>query len=239
MPENILALIYILALSIPILIIGRRPTTVLGMEHAAFNRRRNLWIAITILAFLSYNFWVFIIFSMIIILFHGRHEDNKMAMFLFILFAVPMLEERIPSPAIIDYFFDIHYGRLLCMAILFPVWIHAKKDLTDSIKFGKLIPDKILIAYLVLKLILSLRSDTYTATHLLREHVFYAFTDIFLPYYVASRTLTSRNRLQDALLSYIVAMVIMGSICFFEFVRHYLLYSSLNSVWNKIGRAHV
>ena len=64
--------------------------------------------------------------------------------------------------------------------------------------------------------------------HTLRQAVFYIFIDIFLPYYVASRSMKSLQDFRDALMAFVVAALVMSAIGVFEAVRHWLLYASLD-----------
>jgi O-antigen ligase len=56
---------------------------------------------------------------------------------------------------------------------------------------------------------------------------FYAFLDALLPYYVASRSLRTTAAMREALLSLVIAAVMMAPIAALEFFKHWLLYSSL------------
>ena len=70
-----------------------------------------------------------------------------------------------------------------------------------------------------------------SATATFRQGVFYAFVDIFLPYYVASRSLKNMAEFRDALMAFSVAAMIMAVVGMFEFVRHWLIYSPLQGAW--------
>ena len=58
MPEHFRALVVILVLAGIVFAFARRPAADL-IPHSDFTRRRNLWFALTLVAFFSHSFWVF------------------------------------------------------------------------------------------------------------------------------------------------------------------------------------
>jgi hypothetical protein len=52
-------------------------------------RRRNLWFGITFLAFLAHNFSIYIVGAAVLLLVTIKAEKNPLALFLFLVFAVP------------------------------------------------------------------------------------------------------------------------------------------------------
>ena len=61
MSEHLRALVVILALSLPVFWLAKAPATALAMSAEQFNRSRNLWLAITLIAFLAHNFWLYLL----------------------------------------------------------------------------------------------------------------------------------------------------------------------------------
>lgn len=95
----------------------------------------------------------------------------------------------------------------------------------EVVPFGRLLPDKFIAGYIILIFGLTLTVSSFTNT--LRSGAFYAFIDIFLPYYVASRSVKSLQDFRDALMAFVVAALVMSAIGAFEAVRHWLLYTNL------------
>src|SRR6267378_5682404 len=120
MPEHIRALIVILALATPVFLFAKKPVCALAMAPADFERRRNLWFAITLIAFLAHNFWVYVIATAVLLLVTLPRESNKLALFFFLLFAVPAMPKEIAGVAGIRQFFTIDYIRLLVLVVLLP-----------------------------------------------------------------------------------------------------------------------
>ena len=93
MSEHLRAFVVIAVLSVMSFIVLHRPVVAMGMEDEDFRRRRNLWLAVTALAFLSSNFWIFMLIAGSLLLF-ARKERNPFALYLFLLFAVPPFARR-------------------------------------------------------------------------------------------------------------------------------------------------
>ena len=140
------------------------------------------------------------------------------------LFAVPAIDAEIPGFGLVEHFFAIDYLRLLALAILLPAWF-ALRLRPEAEPFGRSSADKLLLAYLALQFFLQLPHATLTET--LRKGVFYAFVDVFLPYYVASRAARDLAALREALMAFVLAALVAAAIGVFEFARHWLLYTPL------------
>ncbi|MGH8743449.1 MAG: hypothetical protein ACREUY_04140, partial [Burkholderiales bacterium] len=186
MPEHLRALIVILALATVVFSFAKAPACAVASTTGDFERRQNLWFVITLVAFLAHNFWIYIIVAAALLLFAAPREPNKLAMFFFLMFAAPAFSEQIAGLGIIKHLFAINYIRLLALTVLFPAFLSLRKQ-PDTERFGRSIPDMLIAGHIILNFILQLTVDTFTNT--LRNSVFYAFIDIFLPYYVASRSL--------------------------------------------------
>lgn len=224
MPEHIRALFVILALASVVFVFAKGPACAVAMAPADFERRRNLWFAVTLAAFLAHNFWVFIIAAGSLLFVAAFREQNRMAMFFLLLFAVPAFSAEIPGAGGIRYFFEMNYVRLLVLAVLLPAFLSLQRQ-SDLEPFGRTLPDKLVAGYLVLILMLMFTVSTLPGA--LRAGVFYAFIDVLLPYYVASRSLKNVQHFRDALMALAIAALVLSAIGIFEFARHWLLYSSL------------
>lgn len=247
MAEHLRALIVILVLATVVFTFAKAPACVLACTVQDFERRRNLWFAITCAAFLAHNFWIFIVVTMVLLLFALPREPNKLALFYFLLFAVPMFSADIPGLGIINYLFAIDYVRLLALVILLPAYLYLRKQ-PDTESFGRLFPDRILAGYLILQFVLMLNRDDASRMQLedgnfilrflllisssvftesLRHGAFYAFIDVFLPYYVASRSIRKLSEFRDVLTSFVLATLVLAALGAFEYAKQWLLYKQL------------
>jgi len=225
MPEHIRALIVILALAAPVFAFAKAPACGGGMAAADFDRRRNAWVAITLAAFLAHSFWLFIIAASAVLALAAAREHNKLALFFFLLFAVPPLSAEIPGFGGIKHLFAVHHIRLLALVVLLPAFLSLRRQ-QDVERFGSTLPDKLLIAYLLLNLLLMFAVSTFTNT--LRHGVFYAFIDVFLPYYVASRGVKDLKAFRDVALAFVLGALLLAVVGIFEVGKYWLLYSTLD-----------
>ena len=217
------ALVVILGLSLPVFWLARAAACEFACERADFNRRRNLWIAITILAFVSRNFWVYMAGAALLLAVGARRETNPLALFLALLMAVPAFSEVIPGFGGIRQIMSLSHVRLLSIMLLLPAYLLIRRQ-PGVLPFGRTMADKCLLAYLAMQLLLQMPIVSLTASARL---TIYSFIDVFLPYYVASRGLRDLQGYRDALMAAVLAVVLMTPVALFEYFRHWLLYSTL------------
>src|SRR5689334_2258762 len=122
MPEYLRALIVVLILSTIVFAFAHRPASVIaGVSN--FRRRRNLWIALTLTAFLAHSFWLYALIAIPMLIVAYNRDPNASALFFFILFIMPSDTISIPGMGLINYLFDLSHVRLLELIILFPAFI--------------------------------------------------------------------------------------------------------------------
>ena len=225
MPTHLKALVVILVLATVVFAFAKTPACALATTPGDFERRRNLWFGITLLAFLAHNFWVYIIVAAALLLLAVAREPNRLALYFFLLFVVPPFGAEITGLGLVRQFFEINHLRLLSLTVLLPAFLFLRRQ-PDSERFGRSLPDKLLAGHLILICLLTLTINSFTAT--LRSGVFYAFIDVFLPYYVASRSLNNLQRFRDALMGFVVAALVLSAIAAVEFAQYWLLYANLD-----------
>lgn len=234
MPLHLRALVVILVLAIATFMLARVPITVQACTQEDFIRRRNVWFGLTLACFLSHNFWVFIVVSMAILAYAQRTEWNRFALYLSSMLTLPHLSSQLPGFGVFDQLFTVNQLRMLSLAILLPTYLLLRKS-PDVVPFGRLLADKLVIAGILLKLVLT---APYTSlTNLVREEVLYPFLDLFLLYYVASRSLKTLQMYRDALAAFIVGAMIYSVVIAFEFTNYWLLYRGLDVALNALSHA--
>jgi O-antigen ligase len=224
MPEHLRALVVLLVLAGATSALARPLACAAAMTDADFVRRRNLWFALTLAAFLAHSFWLFVALAAALLLFSLPAERNVLALYYFVLFAVPAISAEIPGFGMMEHFFRIDYLRVLALAVLLPAFLSLRAR-PDVEPLGRPLADKLLLGYLVLQFFLQLPHSTLTET--LRAKAFYAFTDVFLPYYVASRWPRDLAAFRDALTAFAAAALILAAVAVFEFAKRWLLYTPL------------
>ena len=225
MPGHLKALVVILVLALVAFAFAKVPACATVSTREDFDRRRKLWFAITLVAFLASNYWLHIAVIALLLFFAQRREPNKLALFYFLLFAIPPIDREIPGMGILGAFFVIHYHRLLFLVVLLPVYLFLRKQ-PDTERFGRLFSDKLFAAFFILNFVLTWPTASFTES--LRTAAFYPFIDYFLPYYVASRSLKNLQEFREVLMAFVVAAMVLSLIGVFEYVRHWLLYAELD-----------
>lgn len=235
MPEHLRTLMVILLLATAVFAVAKAPACSLAFSPADFVRRRNLWFGVTIAVFFAHNFWVYIVIAGALLFFAARAESNKLALYFLLLFAVPPYRVEIGGMGVINFLFSIDHSRLLALMVLLPAYLYLRRQ-ADIERFGKNWSDRFLAGYLILQFSLMVPGGSPTNT--LRVAVFYPFIDIFLPYYVASRSMRNLRDFRGALMAFSIAGLLLSAVGVFENARHWLLYSPLENaldVRSKVG----
>lgn len=222
MPDHLRALVVILIVA-TLIFVGARIATSTLMANADFIRRRNIWLALTLVSYLSHSFWVCLLVVAVLLSRAFAREHNPLALYFFVLFAIPPLADNLPGLGIVNYLFSIDYLRVLSLAVLFPAARQLLRD-RDSLPVGRGICDKLLFAYVGYNLALIMLDSSFT--NFMRS-MFIHVIDILLPYYVASRSLRCMKNFRDALTSFVVAAGLIGGIGIFEATKGWLLYAPL------------
>jgi O-antigen ligase len=225
MPEHLRSLVVIIALALIVFTFTRTAAfTFTSQEN--FIRRRNLWLSLTLTAFLAHNFWLYLLVATPLLIYSNRRDPNPIALFFSILFVLPLAIVPIPGMGLINFVFDLTHPRVLTLLILLPTFFYQIRQ-SETISFGRTAADKAFASYLVILTLTYLRDPNLT--NFMRQ-IFYLLIDIFLPYFVISRSLKNLQNFRDALLSFVLATMIIALLAVFESYKSWLLYSPLTSV---------
>jgi hypothetical protein len=226
-PEYLKSLIVILGLAATVFAFINVPACATACTKDDFDRRRNTWVLVVLASFLAHNFWIYAAVSGTLIYLSALREKNKLALFYLLLFAVPPVQSDISGFGIVNNLFALSPVRLLVILVLLPEFLNRNRDRHND-PFGRLLSDKMIAGSMLVNFVLILQVSSFT--NALRTGVFYAFIDIFLPYYVASRSVRNLREFRDVLMAFLIAALIIGVVGLFEFQRHWLLYSGLDRV---------
>lgn len=240
MPEHLRALVVVLVLS-GLVLVAVRPSFAALLDAATPKRWRNAWLGLTLLAFLAPNFWIFAAVVSLWLLASLRREIGVIAGFyLLVLFAVPPATIQVPGLGLINYLIELNYPRLLSLVLLAPAALLLRQQ-KDRWRLGATWPDKCLLAYVLLRTVLEFRATN--VTNALRG-CFYLLLDVWLPYYVVSRSVRSMEAFKAALSGMVLAGLLLAALAFFEYLKSWKLYSgavyNLGLEWgigNYQGRA--
>lgn len=222
MPEHLRALVVVLVLAGVIFFITRRATIDLVPANN-FTRWRNTWFSLTIIAFISHSAWLYFSITSIVLFLLARQENNRVALFLLALFLIPNASVDIPGFGVVKYILELNHVRLLTIIILLPATFLLQPQ-PGALKFGRLWSDKILAMYLLLSSALLFRDTTITDG---LRGVVNLTVDIFLPYYTISRLAINYKTSREAVVAFLIAILVIAAIGIFESIRHWLLFSSL------------
>ena len=227
MPEHLRALVVILGLAVPVFWIAQRVLCPSVIDVRDFVRRRNLWFGITLAAFLSHNYWLFLAISTVLMLWGAspQRERNPMALFFFLLFAVPAFKGALPGLGIFQHLFEVNHPRFLALFILLPAAMRLSRE-PSAPRLGRYAADWFLMGYLLLQVVLYFAATTLTQT---MRAGFYLVVDMLLLYYVASRSVVDLRGFRDVAGSLGVALMVVAPIAVFEFLKHWLLFSPLTA----------
>jgi O-antigen ligase len=223
MPEHLRSLLVVLAIATPLFALFRSAFCSAGWLGSEFDARRNLWFALTLTAFLSHNFWVFIIVAGLILHRAGAKEQNKVALVCFVLLVVPPIRAEITGLGLVNFFFQIDYLRLISLVVLIPACREAMKVAKVTVGIPRL-ADAFLFGYLTLIVVLSLIPGTITNS---LRMAFYAIIDVLLPYVATSRLVKDGGSLRAIFLSYVLGALIFAALGVFEASKQWLLYAGL------------
>jgi O-antigen ligase len=238
---NVKALIVVLAIAAVVFRLGK-PIALLFSSERDFARRRNVWFALTITVFLTPSYWPFVLVATPLLVWAGRKDSNPLALYLILLHVIPPISVDIPMVGIKQLFALDNY-RLLSFCVLIPAAWRLKQLRNSSRIRGLTAMDFSILAFGVLQLFQyvppDLRDHTIlqdSATNVLRRG-FLFFVDIYVLYFVASRTCSSRRAIIDAMSAVCLASALLAFVGIFESVRSWLLYLNLSDGWG-LGKAY-
>jgi hypothetical protein len=202
-----------------------------------FSRRRNVWLALTAVAFLSPSFWLFVAVAVPLLIWAGGKDSNPVALYLLLLHVIPPIPVAIPMVGI-NQLFDLDNYRLLSFCILIPAALRLRRTKDDQRITGLQAMDFLLLAFGALQTAVYIPPDLPhhvilpdSTTNLLRRGVLF-LVDVYALFYVVSRRCSKRAYIADAMSAFCLACAVMAVVAMFEAARHWLLYTDLKIRWN-------
>jgi len=225
MPEHLRALVVILAAATMVFMVARKPVLSVAMDPVTYARRRNLWFAVTLSAFLAHNFWVYMLLTSVLVLVHLRRDPHPLSIYVLLIAAVPGFDLPVPGLGVVNYFFYINHIRLLNLVILLPLAVRIMAASGQDQHRRRPIADYFIIPFLLYSLLVhALNEESPTG---LMRWAFYLTVDMWVPYYVFSRWLRGRKQFQDLLATLVLALTTVAIFAVAENVRGWLLFESL------------
>jgi hypothetical protein len=203
---------------------------------ADFRRRRNIWFVLTITAFISQSFWIYCLIAIPLMVWAGKKDASPLALYLLLLHVVPPVPVSIPIIGA-HGLFELDNYRLLSLFVLVPAAIRYRADskLRQTRKIDTM--DVLLAGWTILHVAIFIPPDLPnhviledSTTNMMRRGFLFSL-DTLVVYYVASRSITTRQGILDALAAFCVSASVMAAIALFEYGRHWLLYADLATMW--------
>ncbi len=222
MSEQLSSLIYIICLSYGAFMVAALASPDVIISAKEFKTWRNIWYAVVLVGLLSFNIWLFYLVVIVCISLVIPAKVQSRVIYYFLLFcALPELAILIPGFAGINNLFEFTYNRALTIT-LFLVPFLTK---SHSPRFLSLSTDKYLFLYIGLIAVLNYRGDTLS--NACRE-LFLVLIDIFLPYFMITRYLTSTEMINRAIFALFLGIAPIAVIGIFETLKHWHLYTNLS-----------
>lgn len=214
-----------------------KPIALRFSTEVDFLRRRNVWLGLTVAAFLSPNFWLFTLVAYPLLLWAGRKDPNPVALYLLLLHVIPPIPIGIPIVGI-HALFEMDNYRLLSFSVLIPTALRLRRTTSASGRSKLDIMDMLLLGWGVVLVVQFIPPDLPghvvlqdSFTNLLRR-AFLFFVDVYVLYFVVSRSCLDRRAILDALSAFCLSCAIMSSVAIFEFARNWLIYADVATRWS-------
>jgi O-antigen ligase len=215
-----------------------KPTALRFSAEGDFIRRRNVWFALTVTAFLSTSFWLYALVAAPLMMWAGRRDSNPVAFYLVLLHVIPSVPVDIPVIGI-NALFPLDNYRLLAFCVLLPTaWrIRGSRD-PQRIR-GLHAMDILLLAFGALYVAFFVPPDLpgqvllHDSPTNMARRAFLFFVDVYLLYYVVSRSCVTRRIITEAQAAFCLACAVMAAMAVFESARHWLLYADFARGWNE------
>lgn len=220
--ESLRALVVIFFISLPCIWFSKLSFGSLA-AGADWNRRWIAWFALTGVAFLARDPWLYVAGTALVIGVGVQAGVSLFSLYMALLFALPELRVEIPGVGSINYFFELNHIRMLGALILIPAWLLLRRQ-PGTPRFGAFLPDRLLALYMLLIVLMQLRETTLT--DVMRRGLA-IFLEGWLPYYVASRSCKDLKAFRDVLATFVTSSCLMASVAVFEVLKGWLLYASL------------
>jgi hypothetical protein len=241
--QNLKELVVVLAISW-LVFLFLRPIALRFGASKDFSRRRNIWFAVTLAAFLCPTFLAFCLVATPILILGGRKDTNPAAFYLLLLNVVPEFSWRVPMVGI-SYLVDLDFKMLLSLCVMVPAAVRLVKTGKQATPLRWGLVDTCLVAYLALTSIYFILPEisrgvlmTPTGTDYLRR-TFESMVRFFVPYYVISRSCSTRREFQEGIVALCIACAVMAALATFESARHWLLFGDIRARWSPGYNAYL
>lgn len=193
---------------------------------ATIARWRNLYLAVTAVAFLVPNYWLMLAVLAGAVLVWGAGEKFKPALYLLLLFAVPAAGKTVPGFGGINNFLDLYPYNILALILIFPLVLRPS-EIKGAGRGG--LADAMFIAYVLLMLALAFRDASFT--HGIRRSTAFILT-VIAQYLVFSRIRWTVERIRLATAAFVIPLVALSGVAAAEVVLGWHVYANAVQNWD-------
>lgn len=222
-------LIVVLAIAL-VVFAAARPVVIRFLAPETFDRRRAVWIVLTVTAFLVPSFWFYVAVAGPLMAWLAKRDDNPQALLLALFLVVPPIAFKVPFPGL-NYAFELNQLRLFSLFVIVP-WLLTY--LGDPANAGKRwnLADTFLCLLLLIQIVFLIPYEDLTNT--IRRSIV-TVLDSFAVLYFMSRMAATRAKLVDVLLVLCLVGAIYALLAVFESLRSWMLYGSLYERWGHLA----
>lgn len=221
-------LVVVMGIALIVFVLAR-PWCLRFMAAEDYARRRNVWIFLTVTAFVSPSFWLYSAVALVVLAWAAHKDSQPLALYIAMLHVIPPIGLYIPMVGI-NQLFQLNNYRILSLAILLPLAFRLLRAPGPGPSRVRLMMDACIIGYVLLQLVLLVPYETFTNT--LRRG-FLLTLDVVLVYYTFSRACITRRAIHDVMASFCLTCAIFAAIAVFETAKGWLLYQALGDVWGR------
>jgi len=225
MPEYIKALIVLLTIGSGVFYFSKPLFLDFGIDASTLKNRWITWCLLTMAAFLSMNFWIFLVVVTLILVNSKKNNEDPIALFFFLIVILPVIRVEIPGFGGVRYILDVDHLRVATLILLLPLFFQERRRRSGAINpFA--VGDAVLLGYFIWTVILRYRWDD--AIGIVRYSI-YCFVDVGLPYYTISRCIKDIKSIEKLIANFALSGIVVAAVAIFEIIKYWLLYSSIPS----------
>ncbi|MDO8903157.1 O-antigen ligase family protein [Hydrogenophaga sp.] len=203
-----------------------RGTAAQLMPPQRFRTWRNAWLVTTLALFLSHNIWLYLLAVVVVSLYVRGREPHVFGIYFVLMFVAPAAPFQIPGFGVINYLIQLDHYRILALTLLLPAALSLMQR-PSTLRIGRSPIDWMVLGYVLVVSALKFRGGVITSD--LREATM-IWLDVFLPYYVASRSIKDLDGFRHALFGFMIGAMLLSLLAIFEVLRSWKLYTAVLSV---------
>jgi hypothetical protein len=207
------------------------------MGEEDFALRRNLWLYLTVTAFLSPDYWLFFFLAVPALVYAARKDSNPAALYLFLLLAVPPVQKAIPTLGLIGQVFDMDHLRVMSLTVLLPtaIALSTRKNVAASVvargsRTGLTTPDMLVLGFALVQLVVQVPHESLTNS---MRRLLLMGLDLLLPYFVLSRGCRTLGQVKEAVGALAAAAIVLCLPALLEMFWASMLFGEFEQRWGS------